>query len=170
MNYYLVKQFNHGAEHRWVFNENQLVEQVYHGIPIPDVDYRAHWPIGGINCSHSRIIKANSEDEIRQFLLAPGNGANYEDPTLVDIAEYYCSVDINDRWCYESCTGEIVRRLDIQCKNTYDSNYDIAENMIKELQKAGYTDFDYGNPFYGENRGMRYSELRDLYKEICGND
>lgn len=38
MNYYLVNQFNHGAEHRWVFSEDQLAEQVYHGGPVPDED------------------------------------------------------------------------------------------------------------------------------------
>lgn len=170
MNYYLVNQFNHGAEHKWVFNEDQLAEQVYHGGPVPDEDEQPYWPISGSNCGYADIYKAKNDDEIRDFLLSPGDGTEYEDPMLVDIAEYYCSVDVNDSWCYESCTGETVQRLGIQCEDTYDSCYEEAEKMISALQKAGYADFDYNDPFYGENRGMRYSELCGLYEEVCGNN
>lgn len=170
MNYYLVNQFNHGAEHKWVFNENQLAEQVYRGAPIPDEDEQPYWPIGGSNCAPSQIYKTNSDDEIRDFLLSPGDGTEYEDPMLVDIAEYYCSVDVDDIWCHESYTGETMQRLGIKCNDTFDGRYEEAEKMISALQKAEYTDFDYGNPFYGENRSMRYSELCDLYEEVCSND
>lgn len=170
MNYYLVNQFNHSAEHKWVFNENQLSEQVYHGTQIPDKDEVPYWPIGGSNSSYSNICKAESDEDIRRFLTSPGDGLDWEDPILVDIAEYYCSVDIDDIWCHESCTGEVARRLGIQCEDTYDSRYKEAEKMIKELQDAGYPDFDYNDPFYGENRGMRYSRLCDLHMEVCDND
>ena len=38
--------------------------------------------------------------------------------------------------------------------------------MIKDLKASGYEDFDYNNPFYGENRDMTFDELCDLYEEV----
>jgi len=34
--------------------------------------------------------------------------------------------------------------------------------MFRLLQAQGYDTLDYSNPFYGDNRDMRFSELCDL--------
>lgn len=46
-----------------------------------------------------------------------------------------------------------------------DSRYEEAKEMIDNLKEMGYPNFDYDNPFYGDNRDMRLSELRELYEK-----
>lgn len=166
MSYYLVFQTHYGADYKWIFDEETISKEVYGGGLVPNEDYASYWPIGGSNCSDSRIIKANNEDEIRQFLMAPPYGPDSEDPMLIDLSEYYSTLDCD----YGSCTEEFLDKFGITKRYSGAKDFEVAEQMISALQKAGYADFDYDNPFCGENRDMRYSELCDLYEEVCGND
>ena len=169
MSMYGVTQMNHGAEHRWIFSEEELSRELYDGDPVPDKVYDIpFWPIGGSNCGYSNATKLNTDEEIREFLTAPGLGADLEDPCLVDLAEYYCEADAYNDWCQVSSTRAEMERLGISFAETQsnDSRYDEAIKMIEKLRKNGYSDFDYDNPFYGENRNMRFSELCDKYEEI----
>lgn len=166
MNYYLVFQTYYGADHKWIFDEETISREVYDDGPVPDVDDVSYWPIGGSNCSDTQIVKANSEDDIRRFLTAPPCGPDSEDPMLIDLSEYYSALDCD----YGSCTKEFLDKFGITKKDSDAEEFGTAEQMILALQKAGYADFDYNDPFYGKNRSMRYSELCDLYEEVCGND
>ena len=172
MNTYGVTQMNHGADHRWIFSEEELARDIdkyfYDDDAIPNCDEIECWPIGGSNCGPGIIQRLYTDDEIRDFLTEPGLGADSEDPELVDLAEYYCEADYYDQWYYRSSTKSEMERLGISFANTqsHDSRYDEAEQMIRELQESGYAEFDYSNPFYGENRDMRFSELCDLHEKI----
>lgn len=170
MSMYGVTQMNHGADHRWIFSEEDLREDIYSDEEsIPDEDEVDCWPIGGSNCGASILIKLDTDEEIKSYLIDPGMGPDVEDPELVDLAEYYCEADYHDHWCYKSSTRTEMERLGITWEETQsrDSRYEEAEQMIRELQEGGYSDFDYENPFYGENRDMRFSELCDLHEKIC---
>ncbi len=163
MNYYAVTQLNHGAEHKWIFDERTIIDSL--GQNFDDFYIDCPWPTGGSSSSATRICKMNSDEEICNFLTAPGEGPGLEDPMLVDLAEYYCSVDVADTWCQDkSCTGEFVQKFGLVCEDTHDERYDEAKKMIQSLQKSGYTNFDYDDPFYGNDSEMGYSELCDLYE------
>lgn len=176
MNLYAVTQMNHGAEHRWIFSEEDLVREVskysYDDGPIPNEDEINFWPIGGSNCGPSHICKLDSEEEIYEFLTSPGSGPDSDDPELVDLAEYYYAADIYDQWYWYSSTGYFVEQFGLTQEQTegHDDCLDIAKQMIAALKEAGYEDFDYRNPFYGDNSSMRYSELSKLYKKVVEED
>ena len=164
--YYGVSQFNHGAEHKWIFDSKTLSKYVVLDDLIDGDCIDCYFPIGGSNSSCTWFEKLSTDKEIKDFLLRKGDGPDSEDPELVDIAEYYCSVDVNDSWCSDkSCTGKFVEKLGITCEDTHDNRYEEVENMLKALECIGYKDFDFKDPFYGKNRDMRYSELRDLYQQ-----
>ena len=162
MSYYTVIQSCHGADHKWIFKEETISNDVFDGGPVPDEADIGCWPIGGSNSSDAHIRKVNSEEEVLDFLTAPCDGPDAEDPMLVDLAEYYCSVDTD----YGSCTAYFLQRFELVL-NSIDYRLEEAQKMIQALQERGYDDFDYSKPFYGANRCMRYSELCEIYEKEC---
>ena len=171
MNYYAVTQMNHGAEHKWIFDEETIareVEQYFNSDePIPNEDEVPFWPISGSDSGYAHIVKMNSDEEIREFLTAPGDGPDLDDPTLVSLAEYYCEADQDDNWCQtQSHTDWFMKQFGLERSqvSSDDTRYDEAKRMIAALQEAGYRDFDFEDPFYGENRDMRYSDLCALHE------
>lgn len=171
--YYAVTQFNNGAEHKWIFDEMTVMQALSeHGIKSPEgieaESIDCFWPISGSNCSSTFFMKMDSLEEIKEFLIAPGQGPDSLDPTLVDLAEYYCAIDTYDTWSYDvSSTEKFVKKFGLNPDNleTGDSRYDDAKKMITVLKELGYKDFDYENPFYGNNSDTTYDELYSLYKE-----
>ena len=166
VNYYSVTEYSNGAEHRWIFDESTLSKKMYNGGPVPESDgLDIGFPIGGSNSSTTWIEKCTSEVDIKDFLTMPADGPDNDDPMLVDIAEYYLHID-ND---FGSCTDKFVKKFNLEYKdlNQSDDMYhhkSNAEKMITALKELGYKDFDFEDPFYGNNSDMTYDELYGLYK------
>lgn len=168
--YYGVEQTHYGVGYRWIFDEETLSKEVYDGDSVPDEDEIDYFPIGGSNSGPSKIVKLDSDEEIKAFLTAPALGPDYDDPALGDIGDYYLSVE-ND--C-NSCTDKFVKKFNLtyeglQQFDDIDEHYANVERMAKFLKKINYPDFNYDDPFSGKNREMRYSELCDIYEKELAN-
>ena len=168
MNYYAVTQFLHGAEKKWIYEEDVISQKMYDGKTPPEEDCAdLLWPIGGSNSSATFIKKMESEQAIYDFLTAPGEGPDLEDPELVDLAEYYCCVD--DCYGDNDCTDKFMEKFGLKYEDlyTYDDRVEEAKKMIAALKEIGYTDFDYDDPFYGDNRDWRfYEDLTETYEKV----
>ena len=84
---------------------------------------------------------------------------------LVDIAEYMLTISTDDG----SCTQMFLDKFGFKACTLFDDKYgtmEEANQMIAALKEAGYEEFDYEDPFYGENRDMTIQELRNLYKKV----
>jgi hypothetical protein len=101
MHYYGIIQSNHGADHVFLYTEDQIKQDfVDTGIgvdllPTPtnspiDLD---GYPIGGSNSGAAQIFFLTDEEAAVNFLSQKALGADYDDPELVDLAEYYWSID-----------------------------------------------------------------------------
>lgn len=164
--YYGVEQSHYGADYRWIFDEKTLSKEAYKGGPVPDKDELEYFPIGGSNSSFSRIVKLNSDEEIKAFLTAPAPGPDYDDPELRDIGDYYLSVE-ND--C-GSCTGKFVKKFNLTYEELHqsddiDKHFANAEKMFKFLKKINYPGLDNADLFASKFSHMRYSELCDIYEQ-----
>lgn len=164
--YYGVEQSHYGADYRWIFDEKTLSKEAYKGGPVPDKDELEYFPIGGSNSSFSRIVKLNSDEEIKAFLTAPAPGPDYDDPELRDIGDYYLSVE-ND--C-GSCTDKFVKKFNLTYEELHqlddiDKHFANAEKMFKFLKKINYPGLDNADLFESKFSYMRYSELCDIYEQ-----
>ena len=158
--YYGVEQSHCGHEYRFVF-EKEEVERIVDHIALGEyTDY--FWPMGGSNSSATCITELNGREEIKAFLTAPNEGPDVEDPMLVDLAEYILTIDTE-----EGCAQKFLDKFGLTAKELeqYDSRYDECESMIAELKDLT-DEIDFENPFYGDSREMRYSELCDLYEGL----
>nr|WP_297765848.1 hypothetical protein [uncultured Butyrivibrio sp.] len=164
---YGVSQYNHGHEYRWIFDRDTLKKELetsdIMGMSGEDISF----PIGGSNSSSTWFAELNTLSSVQAFLTGEAEGPDLEDPTLVDIAEYLLTVDTD----FGSCTKFFLDKLCLnQEKLTqYDDDEhhrECAKAMIDKLKKAGYTEFDYDDPFYGRDGNMRYSELCSLYRKV----
>lgn len=172
---YGVEQAFHGHIYRWIFTEDEIRRQFstceldYDDI-VEDGAYEdILWPIGGSNSSSTGFHELNSNDDIEAFLTTSGEPEN-DDPSLVEIAEFLCDVSSDDDG---QVTGEYLEKLGLTAADCHfeDDAYgsqEKAQKLINGLMQAGYEDFDYEDPFYGENSSMRLSELSALYTEITG--
>ena len=171
-NYYGVSQLNHGHEYRWIYEESVLSKNIYDNNSVPNEDnLDCSFPIGGSNSSSTWIKKLNDLSEIKDFLTAPAEGPDSEDPMLIDIAEYLLTISTEDN----SCTEQFLKQLNLTTDNLEqtDDKYKHKENAIKifnYLNSINYPNFDHNNPFYGNNKDMTYSELCDIYKQSTGED
>ena len=179
INYYGVSQLFHGHEYKWIFEESVLMNNMYtendfKTNPMLDKqtfltecnDHDCGFPIGGSNSSSTFTKRLDTLDDVKAFLTEPAEGPDADDPILVDIAEYLMTVD-NDSG---SCTDKFlsILGLDIKSLEQFDDKYNHrknAEMMINSLKAHNYPDFDYNDPFYGNNRDMTYSELCDIYEQ-----
>lgn len=162
--YYGVSQSSYGHEYRWIFDEETLKKKLETDDVLSMSGEWVGFPFGGSNSSSTWIQQLSDIKEIENFLVAEGDGPDSSDPMLVDIAEYLVSVDTD---C-DSCTQKFLDILGFKKDEMFYSDdvyghYASAKSMIEELKNTGYEEFDYDDPFYGENRGMTYSELCDLY-------
>lgn len=174
-NYYGVAQMDYGHEYRWIFDRDSLArefEKYKINVDVDKLDYvDICFPIGGSNSSSTLFCPLDTEEDAIEFLKKIAEGPDLDDPELTDIAEYSLTIDTDDEE-FGACTRKILdkfninaddlEQLDDECKH-----YENSVKMINALKEAGYKDFDYDDPFYGENGSMTYYELCDLYEEIC---
>lgn len=167
---YGVLQMCHGHDYRYLFTREQIIAASRH-TGIADLLDRAetggsvsYWPIGGSNSSDAVFTPLDSDEAILAY-LKENLGADCEDPSLVELSEYINSIATD-----EGCAQEYLDKFGLTASELEagDSKYDEAVRMIAELKAAGYEDFDYDNPFYGDNRGMRFSELCAIHEACMG--
>lgn len=163
---YGVEQSCHGHCYRWIFDKAGLLSNNIE-ISGEEVCEDILFPIGGSNSSATSIKKLNTEEEIKAFLLGDYE-TDYEDPMLVDIAEGIVTIDVNDN-CYGSITSEFVKQFNIPDEELTKENayLQCATDMIKSIQErdaSKCSGIDYENPFYGESRDMRLSELKNIFE------
>ena len=155
---YGVSQLNHGHEYRWIFQKNILSQHIYNGGTVPDEDcIDCGFPIGGGNSSATWLKKLADENAAREFLLAPCEGPDVEDPLLIDIGEYILSVDDE----YDSCTSSVIT---YPVPDQYDRRRDAVVAMAEKLAEFGKDGWE--NPFHGDYRSMRFSELECIYHNV----
>lgn len=174
-NLYGVEQSNHGHAYRFIYTGDRLKQYCGDLLPAKGKNFceDIRFPIGGSNSSATFITKVETLNEIKEFLLADYT-TDYDDPELVDIAEGRCTIETDD--IYGSVTDEMVKMLHIpECELTKDNTlYKQAKRMILDIKEkeqlssdgnVGTSGIDYGNPFYGSSRNMRFSELEHLHEE-----
>lgn len=165
---YGVTQLDHGHEHRWLFTEEEVAIQFQkYGLVLTD-DQVDLWPIGGSHSEPSYLQELCSDEDIKEFLTAPGEGPNSTDPMLAEIAEYYVTVDTDEG----SCTQEYLDKFGFDAEKLTQSDdkyqhYAECVKMIAALKEINFEDLDYTNPYYGSSYDMRYSTLCTAYKSLC---
>ena len=168
MSYFGVSQMNHGHEYRWIYDGETLVKELdllSEDEILEQSDSVLYFPIGGSNCSATWIEELDTDEKARSFLVSSGDGPDSADPMLVDIAEYLLTISVEDG----SCTQKFLDKFGLEAYTACDDGYGTMEKskkMIEALKEAGYEEFDYDDPFYGENRDMTFRELCDLYKKV----
>lgn len=171
--YYGVSQFHCGHEYRWIYSQAVVEAEVGEVVPGECVDIL--WPMGGSNSSATCIVEINNDKEALSFLKAEAGGPDLEDPTLVDIAEYLLTIETGDK----SCTANFLDYYHINKSELtqYDDMYEHrfkSESMIAEMlqyeeklsELKNYKTLDKENPFYGDSRDVRFSELCSMYDEF----
>jgi hypothetical protein len=162
-----VIQSNHGHEYRWLFTDDAIYELTGE-YPENDecIDF---FPMSGSNVSAGWVQELVSDDQIINFLKDDGY-MDSNDPMLVDCGEY--AITINDD---DETWGSVTRKyLDMygltadELEQTDDAfgSVSTVEAIADYFKEIGYDDFDYENPFYGDDCEMRVSELIDLYHEV----
>lgn len=168
MRYFGVSQMCHGHEYRWIFDGETLVKELKlnNEDEIEDCDgNELLFPIGGSNSSCTWISELKTDKETKGFIISEGDGPDSDDPILVDIAEYLLTISTDDG----SCTQMFLDKFELEARTDWDYNAgtkDKVRQLIEGLKEAGYEDFDYENPFYGDNCDMRLSELEEIYDEV----
>ncbi len=159
-----VSQSHCGHEYRWIFDEREIERQL-NWIPQCNTCEDILWPMGGSNSSATFFETLPDMDAVEAFLVTPGE-PDLDDPELVDIGEYLATAETGDG----SITQECIDYLEIPLEKLaiQDDCYGRKEEILKrcaDLKEIGFSDFDVDNPFYGENKGMCYSEFCDMYEK-----
>lgn len=163
---YGVEQSVHGHNYRFIYTGTDLRSCI--NLPPLTKNDKFYedigFPFGSNNCSSTHIVKLESLEEAKDFLLADYK-TDYEDPRLIDIAEGICTIDAS--LSNRSVTNKFVTLLQIPQNELtkYNALLAPAKQMIQELQNAD-TDYeiDFNNPFYGTSKDMRFSDLTALYE------
>ena len=153
-----VIQSNHGHEYRWLFTGDAIYELT--GEYPEDDECIDFFPMSGSNVSAGWVQELTSDDQIIHFLK--------------DCGEY--AVTINDD---DVTWGSVTRKyLDMyglsaeELEQTDDAYGSVAtvEAIANYFKQIGFDEFDYDDPFYGNDSDMRISELIDLYNEVDPNN
>ncbi len=160
--YFGISQYRHGHEYLAVYTRGQikaeqpdlLPEKVEPGYQ-DSVD--CYWPYGGSNSSATFITYFGSGDEGEkaavQFLTKEPEGPDLADPTLMDLAEYSQSIDVD-----LGVTDTLVKRFGIDLKDKADARY--TELIERGMPEAVFYDREY--------RDLRLYENGAQIKELLG--
>ncbi len=144
MNYYGFIQSCHGADHLYVYTEAQIKEAFLRcGIDLDvlpkdirnTTELDGFPSMGGSNSSPSIIYYLPSEEKAIEFVKQEAFGPDFEDPTLVDIAEYYWDIHTD-----EGCAKELLAKagLDKQKQETLAMRFiDGTTERIREILRVG---------------------------------
>lgn len=171
--YYGVVQSNHGHDYVHIYTYSQIREEFdRYGLdknllPLPGEEESTAcldvlWPIGGSNSSASFIAVLNGEKEAAEFITQEALGPDYEDPELIDLAEYIWTLDTD-----EGCMQEFLDRYGIDPEQ-YSQHDPRVDDICRDygIQKADF--------YSDEIRDIRYSEIGDklpgAIRQLRGED
>lgn len=130
MKYYGIIQMRHGADHVFVYNEDQIKVEIEYlakighpdilneailptdpvkksnGIYDKGVEVSDIWPYGGSNNNCSMICLLENEQDVLTFLNGPALGPDVEDPMFCDMSEYYYDIETD-----EGCAKDVLESL-----------------------------------------------------------
>ncbi len=170
-----VAQAHCGHFYKWLFTKNAIADQFdENDIELEIEDGLVEdilWPMGGSNSSATSFTLFESDEDVKKYLTTP-ELIDYEDPMLIDIGEYMCDPGVSG---YDGdITFPYMEKLglsydDCCFREDCDRYYTLVGIMALALENCSCMDFDFLNPFYGQNRDMRYSELCELYEQKTGS-
>ena len=162
--YYGFIQENHGADHVFIYTKEQILEEFerYNINPIvlpegDDISVLDLFPIGGSNSAPSRIWMLEGDEAAKDFICWEADGPDYDDPTLVGLAEYYFDLNIN-----EGCMKELLDKFGID-KEAQEKK--AIKNVKDDISLVCETLGISFNDFYDDKYAyMRMSEVNFLSK------
>lgn len=158
---YGVEQSSYGHCYRWVFTEEALCDNGIGEDEIVDSPADISFPLSGSNASATSFVELKDDAAVKAFLLSDYT-TEYEDPMLVDIAEGIVTISSDEG----SVTERYIKKFGITELTRPNGLKEDALAMIRFIEKMGSAcKIDFINPFYGDSREMRYSELCYLFKE-----
>ena len=130
--YYGFIQMSHGADHIFVYTEEQIQQEfTQRGIDLDllptdeensEIDF---FPIGGSNSAASVITRLEGDEDVKKYLQKKALGPDFSDPMLVDLAEYYWGLQTD-----EGCLQELLDRLGLdQDTLEHDAMKDINDEI-----------------------------------------
>ena len=168
--YYGVIQNHHGSDKLFIYSKSQLEKALkeinmleYVNIPTKknETGFCDLFPIGGSNSGPGIIGLLETENDIKDFLNYHGE-MDYEDPTLIELAEYYVEI-VTDK-TFECCTEEWLIKLNLDKEELEKKDIKDIEDLSYEIcEKLNITMKDFYDLSY---RDIRVSEIDDLAKEI----
>lgn len=160
---YGTEQSSHGHCYRGIFTREALLKNGI-GEEIKDSSVDIFFPFGGSNVSATSFVELEDDEAVKEFLLSDYK-TDYEDPTLVDIAEGIITIYADE----DSITEEYIKKFKITETTRCNKMQDEAEVMIRYVKESSADSAKYGidfdNPFYGASKNMRYSELCHIFKK-----
>jgi len=166
--YYGFLQSNHGADHVFVFTEDQLQELFdYYGGDMDELPTDPEetteidgFPMGGSNSSASIVTLLETKEDVLSFLQEPALGPDLEDPMLVDMAEYYFGIDNGNWGCGNGLAAKMledagfdVEKVEEKAMQGVEFETDLAKSVLGIDRKDFYDD-----PYYS----MRMSDIHVL--------
>jgi len=160
MKYYGIIQMRHGADHVFVYNEDQIKAEIEHlakighpdvlnetmlptdpvkksnGIYDKGVEVSDIWPYGGSNNNCSIICLLENEQDVLTFLNGPALGPDLEDPMYCDMSEYYYEIETD-----EGCAAEILEKYNLTAKEVEKKACEYFNQNMKIFEDLG-TDYD----------------------------
>lgn len=108
-------QMNHGADHLFLFKESELLKDFEKYkidpdcLPKKEDDYVCEidgYPIGGSNSAPAIVSLMQDDEQIKNYLTQKAFGPDYENPTTMDISEYYFQIETD-----EGCAEEYLEKF-----------------------------------------------------------
>ena len=159
--YYGVIQGCHGADHVYLYTEEQInAEFEKYGINrdyLPESaedtgTYDILWPMGGSNSSATYLELCETKEDAVRFLTQTALGPDFEDPELVDLAEYYWQIETD-----EGCAGDIITEFGINKEETEKDAIAGINSQIEEI--CGQLHIRPADFYQTEYRDIRVSEV-----------
>lgn len=161
---------NHGADHIFVFSEEDMNECFEKGFAINKEDlpttkedntYIGLFPIGGSNCSDSHVTLLESKEEVIKYLQQEALGPDAEDPCLVDLAEYYFQIEKSSGMYYATDTAvNILKEAGLDKKKLEEKAMEHINEEIKFICET--LNIDRKQFYDDEYRDMRLSEVYEI--------
>ena len=172
--YYGFTQLSHGADHIYIYTEDQILQEfAKRGIDpavLPKDDKTTEldfFPVGGSNSATSVITRLEGDESIKEYLQQKALGPDFSDPTLVDLAEYYWGLQTD-----EGCLQELLDRLGLdQDTLEHDAMEDINNEIAMICDTLGITSKDFYEDYFRDFRRSDVyfiNEIEDLVRKMSG--
>ncbi len=141
MKYYGFLQSHYGADHLYVYNEEQIREEFERcgiSMDVLPTDKNnsgevSFFPISGSNSGTAIITFLENDEAALEYLQQAAMGPDVEDPMLADIAEYYFHINTD-----EGCAKELLERAGLDAEKLSEEAYkkyaDEVTMIVRELE------------------------------------